>query len=296
MAATAGVAGGAGGLLQFGFHVSVASLLWFVYSNSDFAIVGKMLGPVELGLYALAFQLISLPVQKLTANINQVAYPVYCRLQGDPARLRDWFLRLTVMYGFLGIPALVGLALVAPDAFRLILGEKWLPAVLPFQMLTGVGVVMLYSASLPPLLNSLGRPDINLRYTAACTLLLPASFLAGGYLAGLQGICLAWLLLFPLIVAALVVCTRSITGIGLLALLRVQVPVIGAVMVMAVVVLIVQGCLNSILEPWLRLVAAISAGAVSYAGVMLLLARRTVLADLLALWREMRGTSERGAG
>ncbi len=52
-------------LLRFGMHLSFSSLLWFIYSNSDFAIVGKLAGGTALGYYALAFQLISLPVQKL---------------------------------------------------------------------------------------------------------------------------------------------------------------------------------------------------------------------------------------
>ena len=80
-------------LLVFGLHLSLGSLLWFAYSNADYAIVGKTVGTVALGFYTLAFQLMSLPVQKLTANINQVAYPVFCRLQHDPVRMRAWYLR-----------------------------------------------------------------------------------------------------------------------------------------------------------------------------------------------------------
>ncbi len=165
-------AAGSGELLKFGIHASLASLLWFVYSNSDFAIVGKLAGATALGYYALAFQLISLPVQKLTANTNQIVYPVFCRLRHDPALLRDWYLRLTVLLGFLGMPAMAGMALVAEDGFALVLGPRWQPAVLPFQLLSVVGILMVYGVSLPPLLNALGRPDVNVRYAGTCTLLV----------------------------------------------------------------------------------------------------------------------------
>src|SRR5262249_13200003 len=140
------------GLLAFGIHVSLGSLLWFVYSNSDYAIVGRLAGATALGYYALAFQLNSLPVQKLTANVNQVAYPVFCRLQHDRPRLRAWYLRLTVLLGFFGTPALAGMILVAEDAFVVLLGDQWLPAVLPFRLLGGAGILMVFSHSLPPLL------------------------------------------------------------------------------------------------------------------------------------------------
>jgi O-antigen/teichoic acid export membrane protein len=276
-------------LLTFGLHVSVTNLLWFLYSNSDFAIIGKLAGPVALGYYALAFQLISLPVQKLTANANQVAYPVYCRLQDDRPRLRTWYLRLTVLLGFLGMPALAGMALVAEDAFALVLGERWLPAVLPFQLLSVVGILMVYATSLPPLFNALGRPDINVRYTVACTLLYPAAFYAGGTWGGLVGICLAWLLLYPVVITCLVVLTRRLTGVGVVDLVGAQVPLVGAVLVMTGVVLAVRGGMAGTPWPWLRLLVSIVAGAAAYAGVLLALGRRTVLAEVAGIVRELRG-------
>jgi O-antigen/teichoic acid export membrane protein len=277
------------GLLAFGIHVSLGSLLWFVYSNSDYAIVGRLAGAEALGYYALAFQLISLPVQKLTANVNQVAYPVFCRLQHDRPRLRDWYLRLTVLLGFFGMPALAGMILVAEDAFAVVLGDRWLPAVLPFQLLGGAGMLMIFSHSLPPLLNAVGRPDVNLKYTLVCTLVFPACFVAAGLQYGLVGICLAWLLVYPVLVTGLLWCTRALTGVGPLALLRAQLPVLGAVAFMAVAVLLVQWALTGVEHAGARLAATVAVGAVAYSGWMLVAGRHTVLADLRALWRELKG-------
>jgi teichuronic acid exporter len=280
---------GARGLLAFGVHISLGSLLWFVYSNSDFAIVGRLAGPEALGLYAFAFQLISLPVQKLTVNVNQVVYPVFCRLQNDRVRMRDWYVRLTVLLGFFGMPVMVGMALVADDGFRVVLGERWRDAVLPFQLLSLVGVLMIYSHSLPPLFNALGRPDINLKYTAACTALFPVGFAVAGLYYGVIGVCLVWLVLYPVMVAVLVWVTRNVTGVEPLKLLRAQGPVVGAVLFMTAVVLAAQACLANVEWIALRLAASIVLGAAAYAGILLGLARRTVLADVRALWRELRG-------
>jgi O-antigen/teichoic acid export membrane protein len=276
-------------LLRFGMHASFASLLWFFYSNSDFAIVGKLAGATALGYYALAFQLISLPVQKLTANANQVAYPVFCRLRDDPVRLRDWYLRLTVLLGFVGMPVLAGMALVADDAFALVLGPRWQPAVLSFQLLSVVGILMVYGATFPPLFNALGRPDVSLRYTAACTILFPAGFTVGGVFWGVTGVCIVWLVLYPLIIGVLAVLTRRLTGVGPLTLLWAQRPILGATLFMTSVVLIVRWSLEGSDRPWLRLILCIVAGVAAYTGVLLALARSTVLADLRSLLRELRG-------
>jgi PST family polysaccharide transporter len=285
----------AAGLLRFGMHVSAGSLLWFAYSNADFAVAGALLGPIALGYYAVAFQLISLPVQKLTAAANQVMYPVYCRLQEDPQRLRDWFLRLTVLQNFLALPALAGMALVAADGIPLLLGEQWRPAVRPFQLLCPVGVLMVVGCGIPPLLVALGRPDLNLRYTAVCTVVYPISFLAAGWWGtqlgqeqgGLIGICLVWLGLYPLMLSVLIHSTRRLTGVTPLAVLHCHVPVLAGVAVMAGCVLTVQQFLFTA-PATARLVVAIATGAMTYAVWMLLATRDTVLADIARLWRELR--------
>jgi O-antigen/teichoic acid export membrane protein len=274
------------GLARYGLYISGASLLWYFYSNADFAVVGKMFGEKGLGFYALAFQLMSIPVQRLTGGVNQVAFPVFCRLQRDPARLRSWYLRLTVLLGAFGLPALAGLALTASDAFLLLLGEKWLPAVPLFQLLSIAGAVQIFGHSLPPLFNALGRPDLNFRYTFACAVLFPPAFILGGWLGGVEGVCLSWLVIYPLLVGALIALTSGVTGISLADYLRPQGPVLAALVVMSGVVLAIQAL---VAPPLPRLVASVAGGAATYAGSLCLLGRRTVVADTLALLRELRG-------
>jgi PST family polysaccharide transporter len=274
-------------LLHYGIHVCGATLLWFVYSNADFAVVGAMFGPVVLGYYALAFQMISLPVEKLSANVNQVMFAVFCKVRHDRERIRGWFLRLTVLLTFVALPALAGLALVAEDAIPLLLGDRWQATVIPFQLLCPVGGLMVISMALPPLLNALGRPDINLKVTAACTVLFPIGFVVGGKCGGLAGVCAAWLVLYPLVAASLIQCTRHLTGIGVGDILRVQLPVLTGTAVLTFYVLVVQWGLRDE-RTGLRLIAAILAGVVSYT-VWMLLNARGVLADLGNVWRELRG-------
>jgi teichuronic acid exporter len=278
-------------LLGFGIHISASGLLWFIYTNADQAIVGNLAGPIVLGYYALAFQLMSLPVEKLTTGVNQIAYPMFCRLQNDRERLRNWYLRLTALLGFLSMPLLAGLALVAEDAFALVLSERWLPAVLPFQMLTAVGACMVVSCTLPPLFNALGRPDVSMKYSLACSLLMPPCFFAAGLAWGLIGICTVWLVLYPTIVLVLVWRTRSFTGVDPAALLRVQMPAILSVVTMVWAVLLARWLfLESLAQPR-RLGLSIAIGAVTYTLAILLVGRRSVLADCGIFWRHLRGTS-----
>src|SRR5947209_16288545 len=227
-------------LLSYGLYVSGASLLWFLYNNADFAAVNTFGGTVLLGYYAVAFQLMTLPMQKLSAHVNHIMFAVFCKLQDDRERVRNWFLRLTVLLTFVIMPVLVGLALVARDGIPLLLGERWQTALLKFQLLFTVGVVIVVIFALPNALAALGRPDVTLKYNIACAVLYPAGFFTAAWLAGPPGVCLVWLVLTPLLVSVLIHVTRGVTGIGVRDVLAAQVPVLAGVGFMLCCVLAVQ--------------------------------------------------------
>jgi teichuronic acid exporter len=278
----------AGRMLAFGLHVTAANLFWFIYSNSDFAAVGAISGAVALGYYSLAFQLVSLPVQKLTSNVNQVAYPLFCRLQNDPAKLRAWYLRLTTLLSFFGMPMLAGMVLVAEEAFAVVLGERWLPAVPYFRLLSVAGMVMIVASTITHLFNALGRADLSMKYAAACASVLPLVFFTLANWYGVLGVCWGWLA-YPVIVAVAYHLTRHVTGVGVTCLIRAQAPVVAAVVFMSVAVLLAGRGLPETWPTAARLIALISVGMIAYSAFVLLLARRTVVADVFALLREMKG-------
>jgi teichuronic acid exporter len=278
-----------GGLLAFGFHVCGANLLWFLYSQADFVVVGRIAGPVELGYYALAFQIITIPVNKLASNFNLVTYPVFCRLQHRPEQIRNWYLRVTAMLGVLGIPLFVGMSLVARDAIPVALGTKWLPVVLPFQLLSLAGLFLFFNCTLKPVYTALGRPDVITKFNATCVLLLPAGFALAGLRYGLAGVCMVWVVGFPLINYSFMALTRKITGFGPLDLIRSQKPALQAVSIMTVAVVATQWSLSSAGYAPLRLIASVSAGALTYGVAIWVLGRRTVLSDFRSLLRELRG-------
>ena len=201
-------------LVSFGIHYTGSRLCWFIYRNVDYLIVGRLMGPIALGYYSFAFMLISMPVDKIVATCNQVAFPIFCRMSHDLERVRDWYLRLSILFGVLATPALVGLALVANDAILVALGQKWTPAVLPVQIMSLAGVFMVLGSSIDVLYIARGRPDINFRFTAISLVVYPPLFYLSGRNFGLTGVTLVWAVFYPIMVLLLIGVTRSITGIS----------------------------------------------------------------------------------
>lgn len=276
-------------LVRFSAHITGAGLVWHAYSNMDYFILGRVSGAVVLGYYTLAFNLITLPTNRLTGNLTQVAFPVFCRLQHDPSRMWSWFVRFLSFIALLGLPAMVGLALVAGDAIPLLLGAKWQPAILPFQIMSLAGGVMVLGTAVTPMFNVINRPDLNLKFSLVCLVTMTPCFYVLSRSHGATGVALTWAVLYPIISAGRIWATRSITGVGLGTMMRPLAPIFAALGVMALAVLGVEAVVGGPEPSWTRLVAAISCGAVSYLGSIWIFGRQSILRDVKTLWRELRG-------
>jgi O-antigen/teichoic acid export membrane protein len=153
-------------LMGFGKHIFVISLLAFVITNFDDALVGKMLGLEMLGFYAMAFTIASLPVSSLVGVLSHVFFPAYARLQQEPSLVADAF-RRTFQGGLLVLLPLSGLMIALAPGFTMVfLGEKWAPMIPALQALCFFGLFRGLSSFFYPLHLGVNRPDLQVRIKA----------------------------------------------------------------------------------------------------------------------------------
>ena len=69
-----------------------------------------------------------------------ITMPAVSRVQSDPDRINDFFLKATRIAALVGFPVFVGFAAVAPEAVPLVFGAHWTDAVLPVQLLMLLGL------------------------------------------------------------------------------------------------------------------------------------------------------------
>lgn len=275
-------------LVSFGAQYTGGRFCSFVYRSADYAVVGRLLGPIALGYYSLAFMLISLPVEKIVGTCNVVAFPIFCRLADDRERIRDWYLRLGILFGFLAAPALVGLALVADDAILVVLGAKWGPAVLPLRIMSLAGIMMVLGNTIEILFNAVGRPDVNFRFTAISVAVFAPLFYLSAYWLGITGVALVWLICYPIMILFLFGSTRSITGIGVRDIIDSQLPIWASVVFMGLLVLATRYFLRDFRAVPVRLGISILVGACGYAAAIRVLAWESVMGNVRLTWRELR--------
>ena len=255
--------------IGFGGQVALARVLWYISSNADFLVVGRLLGSVQLGFYGLAFQFSSLPIDKLVSIVSQVAFPSFASLQNQDATLTRYFLKLTSIVALVTFPILVGLALVADVAVELFLTSKWVPVVVPLQMLCIVACFRAVEILCHPLVIAKGQPRISVWNSLLQVIVLPIAFVIGAVFDGLRGVALAWLVTRPFIfyfVTALTIRTIRLPLITYLGVLRH--PVAGCLL-MSVAVFAVRGASGH--SPLaIQVALASGVGCVAYAAYQLL--------------------------
>ena len=206
-------------LLAFGGNVTASRILWFFYSQADIFIAGKLLGKEALGFYSVAMHLASLPVQKISGVLNQVAYPAFAQIQRSPQLVSENFLKAVRILSFFAFPVLWGISSVAPELVGLLLGAKWSQAVLPLQVLPAIMPLRMISNFLPSAIDAVGRPDISVKYLMAACLIMPAAFVFGSQW-GLVGLCMAWLIVYPLLLLGYFLKALPAIGLNIHALIR----------------------------------------------------------------------------
>jgi PST family polysaccharide transporter len=91
-------------------------------------VVGRVLGQDAVGLVNWAWALASTPMM-ISAILNRVAFPAYCRLQDDPVGFAD-YLRTSLRRLSATLCLLIPLAVLAvPVAVPLLFGERWSAAI-----------------------------------------------------------------------------------------------------------------------------------------------------------------------
>jgi len=236
------------------------------YQQADALVLGKLMGDVTLGYFSMAKQLALLPVEKVSAVVNQIAYPVMADLQGSCDAMRNVFLRGFRLVVCISVPMCVGLALVAEDLVWVTLTEKWLAAVPLLQMLCLYALIRSIDVLLPPVLIARYRSLFLFGYAMVMLVVMPIAFWAGAASMGAMGVALTWVTVYPVIMVWLAREALKELGLGWRLLWEQVSPSMLATLLMAAVVLAVQWAMPgfNIMDRVVRLALAIGTGVLAY--------------------------------
>ncbi|HKV46279.1 MAG TPA: lipopolysaccharide biosynthesis protein, partial [bacterium] len=251
-----------------------SQLAWYAYSNSDFTVIGRVLGAAALGTYTMAWTVALIPVDRISALVGRVTPAFFSVVQTDPAALRRYFGGLSRALSLCTLPACVGLALVARDFVPVVLGARWSGVVSPLRILAAYAALRSLIVLAPQILVARGRERASMNLSILCALILPVVFYAGsrwglGRGAGTTGVALGWVTVYPAIAVAgfLRLALRSI-GMSWREYGRALWPATSATAVMAIAVLGAHAVAGHAAARS-RLLIEIGMGALVYVGILL---------------------------
>ena len=272
-----------GGLAQFGALVTIDRLLYFLYSQVDILIGGRVLGKEIVGLYAVALALAVIPMEKVLPVVTQVSFAAYARIQHDPERVRRNLLRAVQLIALFCFPAFYGMAAVAGDLVPIVLGPRWHDLIVPFQLLCLALPLKAIASLYQPALLGVGSPKVNVVNMALALVMMTLAIVVG-VREGLIGMCLAWAIAYPIVFTVITLRSIRTLGVGFSEFVsKCAFPLVASI-AMAVAVVGLRDALGPSGPSMLRLAALVGVGALLYGGCVLLF-QRIAVRDLLTAVR-----------
>jgi O-antigen/teichoic acid export membrane protein len=164
---------------SFGFKTLLIRLLLYVNLNGDNLLIGRYIGSVALGVYAIAYNVMLLPTSRITGPVRDVLYAAFVRLQNEPRRMGEAWLRFNSLTASLLVPAFLGLVVTAPDFVPLVLGRRWDAAIPVLEFLSVAGVAQSLQAFNGQVYQALGLPGLFLRFMVFSTGVTFSAFVIG---------------------------------------------------------------------------------------------------------------------
>jgi O-antigen/teichoic acid export membrane protein len=140
-------------LLVYGSRVFITNVLNWIISNVDRVIIGRAFQSVEIGLYSLAYNLVSNPALTIIGVIQGALFSASARVQDDFDRLRKGLLTMMGAVTLVLFPVFTGIAVAADTIVQSLYGNAWLSAAellqpialaMPLYLLLGMATPLLW--------------------------------------------------------------------------------------------------------------------------------------------------------
>lgn len=159
-------------LFHFGKWIFGNSILSYFNNYGCDAIIGKILGLVDLGFYQMAYRISNIPATETSYMLSRLTFPAYSKIQDDTTRIKIAYLKVLRIITFLSFPIAGFIFVLGSDFTKLYLGQKWLPVISIMQILSIGGITRSIGATLGPVFLGLGKPEVLTKFMIIQLILL----------------------------------------------------------------------------------------------------------------------------
>ncbi len=150
-------------LFGFGSKLLLTGIYAQTFNNVYNIVIGKAYSAEQLGFYTRAKTFAELTSGTVSSILHQVTYPILASLQNDKERMVSVYSRLIRMTSFFVLPTMTMLAFFSDPLIRLLLTDKWAPAIVLLQWMSFARIFYPISVINMNILNAVGRSDLFLK-------------------------------------------------------------------------------------------------------------------------------------
>lgn len=272
-------------MMRFGGTLTLNGLIAYVAYNSEKVLIGRFWGASAIGLYGRAYQLINIPTENLNSAVGEVAFSALSRVQDDPKRFKNYFLKgYSLVLGFT-LPITIACGLFADDMIRVILGPQWASAAPIFRLLAPTIAIFAIINPMGWLLNSLGMVSRGLKIA----IVFAPTMIAGYFIAlpyGPKGVAFAYSAVMAVWVIPFIAWCVHGTEISLRdVLVATSRPLISGILAGSIA-FVVRSVYGQFLPPLPRLILEAVVLSIAYAWILLfVIGQKSLYVDLLRTLR-----------
>ena len=150
-------------IVAFSFWTWACSTAVMIQERADSIVIGRVLGPAKVGLYAVGWEIGSLASTELLEPLATAMFAGFSAGWREGADVAQGFFKAISMTLMLTLPIGVGISLVAAPVVSLMFGPRWLDAVFLVQVFALLGVTKVIPYFGATLLGTHGMLNIQFR-------------------------------------------------------------------------------------------------------------------------------------
>jgi O-antigen/teichoic acid export membrane protein len=146
-------------LFLFGINIVGGDFVDFLSVHSDDFLIGYFLGPIALGYYTLAYNLLIVTTDLLISVPNAVAFPLLSSLQTDPMGVKRAFGKVILLQSIVAFPFFLGITALSSELIVQLYGTPWIASIPVLQLLMLIGIVRSAMYIYSSVFRAAGKPS-----------------------------------------------------------------------------------------------------------------------------------------
>ena len=167
------------GVLGFSGNLVAFNIINYFSRNADGILIGRFLGPMQLGYYTIAYRIMLFPLQNLTFVLTRAFLPIFSGNQQNAALIGRQYLKLVQFIFVITAPLMLGLWSVREPFVVVVLGEKWRAASNIVAWLAPTGLLQSVVSTTGTVLIATGKTRLMRNLGLVCSLIFVTSFVLG---------------------------------------------------------------------------------------------------------------------